>query len=282
MTPASVLETARAGGLLAPGEPLLVMLSGGADSVCLLDVAVELGAAATALHVNYGLREEAAEDERHCRAVCAGLGVEISVERVALPRRGNLQALARDTRYEIAERVATGDYAAGHTASDQAETVLYRLAASPGRRALLGMRPRRGRLVRPLLGVTREQTHDHCRERGLEWREDSSNSDPRFARARVRHDLLPALRSLNPAAERVIAETALVLREESELLDSVVESALERLGGGPAVELAALAELPPALSRLTLREPAQRAAGEPLTLSRADTGGILALGGPGG
>ena len=273
----AVIDAARDSGLVVAGRPLLVMLSGGADSVCLLDVAVELGARVAALHVNYGLREEADGDERHCRELCESLGVPLAVEQVRLPREGNLQALARDARYRLAERTTDGDYAAAHTASDQAETVLYRLAVSPGRRALLGMEPRRGRLVRPLLSVTREQTREHCRERGLRWREDASNEDPRFARARVRVEFLPALRSLNPAAERNVAETASLLREESEVLDSVVESALEALGGGPTVELAALRGLPPALARLVLRRLAEAAADAPFSLSRAETDAVLAL-----
>ena len=278
----TVLDSAAAGGLIAPGEPLLVMLSGGADSVCLLHVAVRLGARVSALHVNYGLRDEAQADEEHCRALCRSLGVELTAERVWLPREGNLQAHARDARYRLAERVAARDYATGHTATDQAETVLYRLAVSPGRRALLGMPPRRGRLVRPLLGVTREETRAHCREHGLEWREDASNEDPRFARARVRGDLLPALRALAPAAERTIAETARLLGDEAEVLDAAVADALERLGGGPAVQLAGLAALSPGLSRLAVRELAERTAGEPISLSRREVDAVLGLGGSGG
>src|SRR5215217_1030557 len=151
------LDAARASGLVRAGEPLLVMLSGGADSVCLLDVALSLGAEVRALHVNYGLREEASADEWHCSQLCASLGVELIVEAVELSGVGNMHAEARERRYALAERHAVGDYAAAHTASDQAETVLYRLAASQGRRALLGMEPRRGRLVRPLLGVSRAE-----------------------------------------------------------------------------------------------------------------------------
>ena len=275
---ATVLDAARESGLVPAGRPLLVMLSGGADSVCLLDVCRHLGARVSALHVNYGLRDAAAADEAHCRELCESLDVPLAVEPVRLPAEGNLQALARDARYRLAERAAEGDYAAAHTASDQAETVLYRLAVSPGRRALLGMEPRRGRLVRPLLAVTREQTRAHCRERGLRWREDASNVDPRFARARVRGEILPALRSLNPAAELNVAETALLLRDESDVLDTVVASALEALGGGPTVELAAVRGLPPALSRLVLRRLAESAAGGPVALSRADTDAVLALG----
>ena len=263
------------------GEPLLVMLSGGADSVCLLDVAVRLGARVSCLHVNYGLREEADADEEHCRQLCASRRLPLEVERVQLPEQGNVQALARDARYALAERRASGDYAAAHTATDQAETVLYRLATSPGRRALLGMEARRGRLVRPLLRVTREETREYCVEHGLRWREDASNEDRRFARARVRHDVLPALRALSSAAERTIAETAFLLRDESEVLDSVVASALEALGGGPTVELDALRGLPPGLSRLVLRELAERAMAKPHALSRHEADAVLALGGAG-
>jgi tRNA(Ile)-lysidine synthase len=187
------------------------------------------------------------------RELCGRLEVPLHVERVELGDEGNLQERARDVRYSLAEGLAEADYAAAHTASDQAETVLYRLAVSPGSRALHGMAPRRGRLVRPLLEVTRDEVRGYLRARGLEWREDPSNADRRFARARVRHELLDSLRTIGPAPERTIAETARQLREEAELLDADVSAALEELGGGPAVSLAALRERPPALRRLILR-----------------------------
>jgi tRNA(Ile)-lysidine synthase len=250
------------------GEPLLVMLSGGADSCCLLDVAVRLGAEVSALHVNYGLRGEDSDlDEELCRSLCEALGVPLAVERVQLPGEGNLQALARSARYEAAERLAVGDYAAAHTRSDQAETVLYRLASSPGRRALLGMEPRHGRLVRPLLEVSRAETREYCRSRGIPFRDDASNADPRFARARIRHEALPAL---GERAEAAIAETAALLRDEAEVLDAAVDAALTD-------DLAAMAALPPALARLVLR----RLAGDaPLSRERVDE--LLALAGHGG
>jgi len=278
----AALGAAQRSGLVLEGEPLLVMLSGGADSVCLLDAARRLGAWASALHVNYGLREEADGDEEHCRTLCERLGVPLTVETVALPLEGNLQAHAREARYRLAEGLCTGDYAAAHTASDQAETVLMRLAVSPGRRALLGMEPRRGRLVRPLLQSTAEETRAYCRGRGLAWREDSSNTDPRFARARVRGGLLPALRSLGPAAERTVAETALQLRDEAEVLDVAVAQALAGLGSGPVVEQAGLASMPRALARLVLRELAESAAGGPRSLSRPEAESVLRLGEGGG
>jgi tRNA(Ile)-lysidine synthase len=282
----AALEAARAGGLIRPGEPVLVMVSGGGDSVALLDIAHRLGASVTALHVNYGLRDSAAGDEELVRRLCGERGVPLTVELVSLAPAGNLQEAARDARYALAERLADGDYAAAHTASDQAETVLYRLAVSPGSRALHGMASRRGRLVRPLLEVTREEVRDYLRARGLEWREDPSNADRRFARARVRHDVLDALRELSPAAERTIAETARQLRDEAEVLDAAVNDALTELGEGPAVSLDALTEHPPALRRLILRALAERAAPAPASpasrpLSRREADEILRLGGRG-
>jgi tRNA(Ile)-lysidine synthase len=254
-----LVERVRAGGLLAPGRPVLVLLSGGRDSVCLLDVTVRIAGAphVRALHCNYGLRPEADADEAHCAALCDRLGVPLHIERPRGPV-GNLQAWAREQRYGAARRLAPhDDVAAGHTASDQVETVLYRLAASPGRRALLGMAPREGRLIRPLLSVTRDETAAHCQARGLAWREDASNAA--FARGRIRHDLLPALRAIHPAAEANILRTLELLRDEAAVLDAALDAALSDAGDPPAV--AALRALPPALRRLAVQRLADRAGG---------------------
>src|SRR4051794_5141417 len=260
------------------------MVSGSGDSVALLDIAHRLGASVTALHVNYGLREGADADEALVRQLCDERNIALTAERISLPAEGNLQELARDARYALAEQLADGDYAAAHTASDQAETVLYRLTVSPGSRALHGMAPRRGWLVRPLLEVTREEVRDSLRARGLDWREDPSNADRRFARARVRHDVLDALRELSPAAERTIADTARQLRDEAEVLDAAVATALADLGG-PAISLDALGEHPRALQRLILRALAEQAGGRRAdpggarrALSRREADEILALG----
>jgi tRNA(Ile)-lysidine synthase len=249
-----IRDAVRAGGLLG-AAPLVAMLSGGRDSVCLLDVATELrGArAVAALHVNYGLRAEADADERSCVELCRRLGVELHVVRAGAAE-GNVQAWARDVRYAAARELAAAlgvgaSIATGHTASDQVETILYRLAASPGRRALLGMAEREGAIVRPLLAFTREQTAAYCSERGLGWREDSSNEDARYARARVRGTLVPALRAVHPAAESNVLRTALLLREETALLDALVDAELQ---GSARIALDRLAELAPALARMVV------------------------------
>jgi tRNA(Ile)-lysidine synthase len=259
-----LLEHVRATRLLPVGMPVVVLLSGGRDSVCLLDVAACLvgGDRVLALHVNYALREESDGDEEHCRALCARLGVELAVQRSPRPDgAGNLQAWARDVRLAAGARATAargGRLAVAHTASDQAETILYRLAASPGRRALLGMAERDGLLVRPLLRVARDATGAYCSARGLEWRDDASNEDLAYARNRARAKLVPALRELHPAAEANVVHTAELLREEATVLDAVVDTAL---AGRDRIELTQLGTLPPALGRLVVRRLAEDAAG---------------------
>ena len=267
-----LLERVEAGGQLSGPEPLVVMLSGGRDSVCMLDLAVRARGAGEvrALHVNYGLRAEADEDERHCVELCERLGVALEVERPWRPEgSGNLQAWARERRYGAAAALA-GEAGAtivtGHTADDQVETILYRLASSPSRRALLGMRPRDGRLVRPLLGATRSETTAYCEERGLGWRDDAGNEEADYKRNLLRRGLIPELDKIHPAARANVLRTAALLREEAELLDSLVDA---ELGGGEGVRPGTIsherfAELHPALRRLVLQRLADSAAGRPV------------------
>ena len=307
-----VREAVGASGLFARDRPVVAMLSGGRDSTCLLDVAVALlGAGALcALHVNYGLRAEAAGEQERCERLCGELGVELQVVRAApgdAPARpagpvaeaapepagrlvledtaegaGNLMAWARELRYAEAERLALERgalIATGHTATDQVETILYRLAASPGRRALLGMAAADGRLIRPLLAITREQTAAYCRARGLAFSDDASNEDERFARARVRHGLLPELRAVHPAAERNVLRTAALLREETELLEGLLEAELERRDH---VEIARLREMPAALARMVVVRLAEQAAGTYVPQAGERVGELLELARRGG
>ena len=197
----------------------------------------------------------------------------LEVERPRRPEGpGNLQAWARDTRYAAAARLAAerggAPIATGHTADDQVETILYRLASSPSRRALLGMRPRDGSLVRPLLGFTRAQTTAYCEERGLAWRDDPTNEEPLLRpqpgppRARCRR----SPRSTRPPPRNVL-RTAELLRDEAEVLDALVDAELDGSGGDAprgAISLARLGELPPALRRLVVQRLADDAAGRPV------------------
>jgi tRNA(Ile)-lysidine synthase len=268
-----ILEQVSEDGLLAPGRPVVVMFSGGRDSTCLLDLAVRVAGAdvVSAVHANYGLRAAADADERSCAELCERLGVQLDVRRPVRPAgaspgqaaAGNLQAWAREERYRAARELAVArdaDVAAGHTRSDQVETILYRLASSPSRRALLGMRPRDGRLIRPLLQFTREETGDYCAQRGLPWRDDESNESAAYARNRIRRELIPALERVHPAAQDNVLALAEILRDEADVLERAVDGVL---GGRSEIELARLRELPPALQRLVIQRLADEVAGSP-------------------
>jgi tRNA(Ile)-lysidine synthase len=281
-----VRERVRAAGLLPEGAVVVAMLSGGRDSVCLIDVAVALCGAerVRALHVNYGLRTESDGDESHCRALCEQLGAQIEVVHAqrAQGEPGNLHAWARELRYTAAHTIGAREdalIATGHTATDQVETILYRLAASPGRRALLGMPASEGRLVRPLLALTREQTAEYCLERGLGWREDASNDSLDYARARVRHGLLPALDAVHPAAQANVLRTAELLREETEVLEGLAGGVLN---GETSISVRRLSVLPPALARLVVIRLAEDAAGTFVPQAGERVAEILALGARGG
>jgi tRNA(Ile)-lysidine synthase len=267
-----LLERVREEGLLPVGTSVVSLLSGGRDSICLLDLLARLfdPEAVTALHVNYGLRDDSDADEAHCVRLCKRLGVRLEIERPRRPEGpGNLQAWARDARYSAAAQLALPHgamIATGHTADDQVETILYRLASSPSRRALLGMRRRDGSLVRPLLGFTRDETTAYCEERDLPWRDDPTNAEGGYARNRVRNRLVPALAEIHPAASRNVLRTAELLRDEAEVLDALVDAELDGANGSDrgTIELRRLAELPAALRRLVVQRLADRAAGRPV------------------
>lgn len=283
--PAALRDAVSAGGLLRPGQPVVVLLSGGRDSTCLLHVATAIAGPrhTLALHVNYRLRDSADADEELCRLLCDELGVELVLHSPAARLKGNLQAWARDERYAAAARLAEARdavVATGHTASDQVETVLHRLASSPGRRALMGMEASDGRLVRPLLGFSREATGTYCREAGLRFADDPGNASPVFSRNRIRRNLLPALREIHPAAEDNVLSTLEGLRDEADVLRKAVAEARRALGDPPSV--AALAGLEPALARLVVQAMADDAVGGTAASVGARVSGILALARQGG
>ncbi len=266
----------RESGLVQRGSGGIALVSGGPDSACLLAGLAEVAGPerVTALHVNYGLRAESGEDEEVAARLCADLGVALEVERPGDPE-GNIQSWAREARYRAAERLRQdrgADWiAVGHTRSDRAETVIYRLASSPGARSLLGMSASRGPLIRPLLSLTRADLRRIALALGLPFTDDRSNVDPTFARVRIRSDVMPVLKSLNPAAERNIDLTRAELAEDEELLSDLTADAL----AGPlsrgsvenGIDGAVLRNMHPALRRRALRRLAEDALGRPVPVS---------------
>ena len=209
-------------GMFAEDGPVGVAVSGGPDSVALRHALRDLlgGRAFAVLHVNHGLRgPEADLDEEFVRGLAESLECEFHARRCDLSpgagsSRGNLEEEGRRCRYQFfREAVAAGTcatVATGHTRSDQAETVLFRLFRGAAGAGLSGIWPvHEQRVVRPMLDVSRSEVLEYLRGHGILWREDASNASPAYARNRLRHDLLPALRrDWNPNVEVALANTA--------------------------------------------------------------------------
>ena len=208
--------------LLCPGEPLhlAAAVSGGADSMALLRILLalqpEFGFVLSACHVNHGLRGETADrDEAFVRAECARLGVPLRVfhaaemaDEVGLPSEHAGEDWARRLRYACFARLCGEGIdvvATAHTANDQAETLLLRLARGTGLHGAAGIRPKRGCYLRPLLALTRQDTESFCRAAGQAWVTDETNATDAYARNRVRRAALPALQSTNGAAVENLA-----------------------------------------------------------------------------
>lgn len=262
----------RDSGLVKAGDSGVVLVSGGADSVALLvGLTSILGPEGlVALHVNYGLREEADQDEQLVRDLCDRFGVELEVHRAGKVE-GNLQAWAREIRLSEAERIRSErglDWIAiGHNRTDQAETFLYRLASSPGVRPLLAMPPRSGRIIRPMLSLDRGLIR-RLLEHAFPYAEDQSNNNTVYARNWIRHRLLADLSEVNPGAERNVVRTRTELEQDDEALTGL---AAEALAGGAEVEGELdgrlLANQHPSVQRRMLRLLAEKELGRPVAIT---------------
>jgi len=179
--------------LLPAGSGVLLMVSGGADSMCLMHVVAAVhDGPVSVLAVDHGLRPAAADEARAVIAAAHDLGLPAQVESLGLDAGPAVLERARDARLAAAERVRAGTdldvIATGHTLTDNAETILFRAARGTGRTGALGIAPRRDRLVRPLLGITRDETREWCRANRVAFVDDPTNHDLATARARVRSD----------------------------------------------------------------------------------------------
>ncbi len=263
-------------GTVPADGPVVVACSGGADSLALLAATVaetRPGPRRAARHVlgatvDHGLQDGSAEHAADVVAAMAALGCdETLAARVTVHTDGHgLEAAAREARYAVLEQVAASTGAAtvllGHTLDDQAETVLLGLARGSGGRSIAGMRPGFGAFRRPLLEVRRSQTEAACAAQGIEVWHDPHNQDPRFTRARVRHQVLPVLEEhLGPGVAETLARTALLLRPDMEALDELADAALATvaLPGTTDVDPDPLLSQPPAVRTRVLRLAALRA-----------------------
>jgi tRNA(Ile)-lysidine synthase len=274
-----VAQALRAFGHPSAGERVVVGLSGGPDSVALLDVLAGLAArggfTVIAAHLDHGLRPDSGVDAAFCADICARLGLSFrsGLADVKTRRRhdgGGIEEAARLERRAFLQRIKADEGASwialAHTRDDQAETVLLRLLRGAGGQGLGAMRPRAADVLRPMLALARAEVLEHLAARGLTAREDPSNSDLAIARNRVRHELLPYLeRYFNPAVRQALARSASVFAEEADMLASITGDAGRAEGrveeDAYVLPLAALRGVPRALGRLTVRHALQEAGG---------------------
>jgi tRNA(Ile)-lysidine synthase len=256
-------------GLWSADTRVAAAVSGGSDSVALFFLLRELAAAgelqfAGLAHLHHHIRGAAAdEDAAFCRALAARTGVaaaigEADVPALARRERVSMEVAGRKARQQffVDALASLGGHRIGvaHTRDDQAETVLLRLVRGAGPAGLAGIAPRRDHLVRPLLEIPRTELRDYLESIGEAWREDASNADRSIPRNKIRHDIMPLLRELNPRADAALARTADILRSDAELFDVLANDAGRRFvrtieGGRVALAADGLAGLPKALAR---------------------------------
>lgn len=218
-----VREALRRHGLLQPGEPVLVALSGGVDSMVLLDLLRRLGHPVVAAHAEHGLRGAQGEEDRDWVVrYCAERGIVVETTALRVPAlrastRGSVEMLARDARAgwlkATAQRLGLRHIATAHHRDDAVETLLMNLVRGTGHRGWRGIPRRSGPFIRPLLDVPRTAIAAHAAAQAIPFREDPTNADPAHLRNRVRHELMPLLRRMNPGFERAMTRSALRLEE---------------------------------------------------------------------
>jgi tRNA(Ile)-lysidine synthase len=280
---AAVDRALRDAALPASGETIVVGLSGGADSVALTDALATLrrrrGFRLVAAHLDHGLRPDSPDDAAFCQVLCDALDVPFRagtapVRARASREKGGLEQAARRERYSFLRRVRDDEaavaIAVAHTQDDQAETLLLRLLRGAGASGLAGMRPLRGDLLRPLLGLSRASVLEHLRARGLAWREDPSNAEATHLRNRVRHELLPYLEQrFNPRIRETLARTASLLADEASHMGVEAQELLEKIASREGDALL--------LDRLLLAASPQAVARSAIRLALQETGGLAGV-----
>jgi tRNA(Ile)-lysidine synthase len=228
--------------LWTPGARLVVAVSGGGDSLCLLGALLALRASGHRLapgelivaHLDHGLRgEESNADARYVQRLASDLGLTCVIERAEIAPETFSEDHARQMRYAFLRRVAVEHDAerivTGHTRDDQAETILLHWLRGGGLAGLRGMAPLHDDIARPLLDVTHAQTLAYCAAVGWQPREDSSNRDPRFLRNRIRHELLPLLETYNPGIRDLLVRNGVLLAADDDYLDAQAQSAWDKI-----------------------------------------------------
>ncbi len=227
------------------GDRLVAGLSGGVDSVVLLDLLLraskKLRFELAALHVNHQINPAAGRWAAFCRAFCRQRGVAFTAVRVKIPRGESLEAAARDARYRVFAALPADHVALAHNLDDQAETVLLQLLRGAGVKGMSAMPVIRNSILRPLLDIPRSEIEAYARRRKLEWIEDESNADVYYDRNFLRHRVLPVIAERYPAYRRTLARASRNLAEAAQLLDDLAAADAQLTAGG--LEISSLRRL---------------------------------------
>lgn len=237
MTEKIVLDTVNRFSLFKKGDTVTVALSGGADSMCLLSALCslreKLGITLKAAHLNHLIRgDEALRDQEFVKEQCKKLSVELIIEQADIPRIAkengeSIELTARKVRYEFLNRINKGVVATAHTASDNLETVLFNLTRGSAIEGLCGIPIKRDCFVRPLLFCTREMIEEYCEENDVQFITDSTNLSDEYTRNKIRHQVIPVLKQINPSAEKAALRTVSSLKEISDFLQAEAENYLK-------------------------------------------------------
>ncbi len=254
---ASVKSAVKRHNMLVEGASVTVALSGGADSVallnCLLSLRDELHITVSAAHLNHCLRGlESDRDEQFVRDLCQKLNVPLMCEKadvmsVAKSQGLSIEFAARKVRYEFLERVSSGVIATAHTASDNIETVLHNMARGTGLAGICGIPPKRDRFIRPLINVTRLEVEQYCEQNGLQYCIDSTNSDEKYTRNHIRHSVVPRLCEVNSQAVKNTSLMCDTLRDDADFINIYTEQAMATVKKGDGLSVDGLLELHPAI-----------------------------------
>ena len=227
------------------GDRVVAGLSGGVDSVVLLDLLLraskKLRFELAALHVNHQINPAAGRWAAFCRAFCKQRGVAFTTVRVKIPRGGSLEAAARDARYRVFAALPADHVALAHNLDDQAETVLLQLLRGAGVKGMSAMPVIRNSILRPLLDIPRSEIEAYARRRKLDWIEDESNADVYYDRNFLRHRVLPLIAERYPAYRRTLARASRNLAEAAQLLDDLAAADAQLTAGG--LEISSLRRL---------------------------------------
>lgn len=250
--------------MLPPGSRVTVALSGGADSTALLHLlcglAKQRALTVQACHINHLLRgEESQRDEAFVRQMCRDWQVPLTVfqedvESGARQAGESVELFGRRVRYQRLLEAAQGGWVAtAHTLSDRAETMMLNLLRGTGLKGICAIPPVNGRVIRPLFLCTRQEVEAYCRENGLAYVEDSSNLSNAYTRNRVRMEVIPALRSIQPAFELICGRALEHLAQDEDFLEREAEKAFREADCGGALAAQALGQLHPAIRFRVLR-----------------------------